>query len=231
MLFYSTFPKRSKGHSRIIGLPTIFSESSGPHTRESTETELQSPITNTFFWSMIWSLLGSMYFSISRSGSASHKSRRPVTTSWSLTSTLPSLKTVTLSPGEAAILLTNKSRLLRLPPLLATMSCNLLGGENKTMSPTLFLRKGVRDETLSTSKTSPTFSVGSIDLDGIKNKEIAWERRNAVNRPVAAVNKDPTAESRLYMEGVKSFGMSRSFTRTGHCLSSCATRGYTGLSS
>mmetsp|Transcript_25797 Transcript_25797/g.57602 ORF Transcript_25797/g.57602 Transcript_25797/m.57602 type:complete len:257 (-) Transcript_25797:608-1378(-) len=201
-IHYSTFPNRSSGQSRTIGRPTMFSVLSEPHTLESTDTELQSPITNTSSELTLCSWVGCIYFSISRSGSVSQKSRRPSTTFSSLTSTSPSLYTVTLSPGAAAILFTNKSRLFRLPPLWATICCSSLGGENNTMSPTLFLRKIVRDETLSTNNTSPTFSVGSIDLDGMKNKDIACERRNAVKSPVAAVNKDPKAESMLYMDGV-----------------------------
>jgi hypothetical protein len=40
-------PIRFKGKIRNKGRPTMLDWSKGPHTRESTDTELQSPMTNT----------------------------------------------------------------------------------------------------------------------------------------------------------------------------------------
>ena len=140
------------------------------------------------------------------------------------------LSTSTVAPGvPAATRFTNKSRLPTTPFRSATKLRNAVGGVNRTISPGLLLlpptSRCSRGVTFSTSRTSPTCNVGSMDRLGMTKKERNVERRKAVVKPVTAVAKDPKADTRLYVPGDTSFGMLASVTVTGHGRSSCGTKG------
>mmetsp|Transcript_21062 Transcript_21062/g.30368 ORF Transcript_21062/g.30368 Transcript_21062/m.30368 type:complete len:227 (+) Transcript_21062:49-729(+) len=222
----SIFPNRSRGQILIIGFPTIWSVFSEPQTRESMDTEPQSPNTNTsFVWTRVSPVC--MNFLMSPSGSASQRLRFP-RGDLPLTSTDPAESdTATVSPGPAAMRLTKRSRPSIRPPLEETMFCNLAGGWKRTTSSglnllLLFIILGV---TLSTRRTSPTRRVGSIDLEGMTKRDTACEMRKAAVMPSAAVQRLPIADTALYALAVYNLGNSVSATRTGQGRSRAGTRG------
>mmetsp|Transcript_6122 Transcript_6122/g.6967 ORF Transcript_6122/g.6967 Transcript_6122/m.6967 type:complete len:212 (-) Transcript_6122:216-851(-) len=209
-------PNRESGQIRMIGFPLIFVVSNDPQTLESTETEPQSPNTNTFPLPTVCDSTGWIYRSINLSGSVSHKSR-PNGGVASLIDTAPVGSTVTVSPGRAAMRFTNKSRSDNcFPPLEDTISRRRGGGAKSTISPTLLLFLLRRGVTFSTRRTSPTWRVGSMDLLGMKKNDTSVESKNADPNPPTAVNNDPIAETALNIPGVYNLGRSDSFTRTGH---------------